>query len=60
MSRESGSHTTGEIILGGPAEVIDPTTFGIKKTGKPGGNRAGSGSANNPGSSREASGTNGQ
>jgi len=61
MSQEPQSHATGAIILGGPAEVIDPTTFTVKKTGKPGGNKAGSSSgSNSTGSSRGASGADGQ
>ena len=61
MSQEPQSETTGAIILGGPAEILDMTTFTVKKTGKPGGNRAGSGSgSNSTGSSSGASGAGGQ
>ena len=57
MSPEPQSQTTGAIILGGPAEIPDMTTFTIKKTGKPGGTRGDSGSGSKrTGSSSGASG----
>jgi hypothetical protein len=61
--QEPQSQTTGEIILGGPAEIPDMSSLKIKKTGKPGGNRAGSDSvfgSNSTGSSGGASGAGGQ
>ena len=57
MSQEAQSQATGEIILGGPAEIPDMTTLTIKKTGKPGGTRGDSGSGSKrTGSSSGASG----
>ena len=57
MSQEPQSQTTGARILGGPAEIPDMTTLPIKRTGKTGGIRAGSGSgSNSTGSSSGASG----
>ena len=45
--KEPQGRTTGAIILGGPAEMPDMTTLTIKKTGKPGGTKAGSGFGSN-------------
>jgi hypothetical protein len=59
--KEPQSRTTGAIILGGPAEIPDMTTLTIKKTGKPGGTKAGSGSGpNSKDSSNGAMGADGQ